>query len=226
MTDTWYYGAEDKAVGPLSLIDLKAILAREFDARNLLVWRSGFTQWQKADTVPELEAFVIKPPPIPPSTPSGTQLPLDQTLRVDNQEPGSGAPNIRAQAPQLYGLHSIGDGNGDSDWRHSLSHTFQRVYIAPRLRDNSGSWRQDFVSGGMDTCVRNQESISDAKPLSLSKDVINRYCSCYMNTLADTVTYGEVKAAAKDGGGALKTKVDSADAKCIDQMRRSLLGGH
>jgi YidC/Oxa1 family membrane protein insertase len=75
--DNWYYAAGDKAVGPLSLVDLTAILSRVSDAENVLVWRTGFDQWQRAATVSELAAIVIKslnPPPLPPPLP---RLPPD-----------------------------------------------------------------------------------------------------------------------------------------------------
>ena len=56
-------------------------------------------------------------------------------------------------------------------------------------------------------------------------DVISKYCSCYMNTLADTITYGDRNAIVKDGIGVLQKEVGAANASCIDKMRRSLLGG-
>jgi uncharacterized membrane protein YhaH (DUF805 family) len=70
MSDIWYYSDGNKPVGPLSLADLTAILSRVAGAKNLLVWCDGFEQWQRAETVPELVAFIIKPtqpPPLPSS---------------------------------------------------------------------------------------------------------------------------------------------------------------
>jgi hypothetical protein len=69
MTDSWYYAAGDKSVGPLSLADLTTILSRASNAKDVLVWRAGFEQWQRAATVAELAAFVIKPPKPPPLPP-------------------------------------------------------------------------------------------------------------------------------------------------------------
>jgi hypothetical protein len=51
--------------------------------------------------------------------------------------------------------------------------------------------------------------------ISLSNDVISKYCSCYMNTLADTITYGDRNAIAKDGIGVLQKEVGAANASCI-----------
>ena len=73
MSDVWYYAEGQKSVGPLSLADLTAILSRVSNAKDVLVWRDGFEQWQRAATVAELAAFVNrppKPPPLPPSPPS------------------------------------------------------------------------------------------------------------------------------------------------------------
>ena len=67
MSDIWYYAQGDDPVGPLSLADLKAILSRVSDAKNVLVWRRGFAEWKKAENVTELAAVVIRPPPIKPN---------------------------------------------------------------------------------------------------------------------------------------------------------------
>jgi hypothetical protein len=51
MSDVWYYAEGEKSVGPLSLADLTAILSRVSNAKDVLVWRDGFEQWQRAATV-------------------------------------------------------------------------------------------------------------------------------------------------------------------------------
>jgi hypothetical protein len=56
----WYYSDGDEPVGPVSLADLTAILSRIANAKNLLIWRDGFEEWQRAETVPEC-GFIIKP---------------------------------------------------------------------------------------------------------------------------------------------------------------------
>jgi uncharacterized protein DUF2569/uncharacterized protein DUF4339 len=69
MDAIWYYAEGDKAVGPLSLPDITAILSRVSDARNVFVWRDGFPNWIKAEDVPDLAPYVIKPPASPVSPP-------------------------------------------------------------------------------------------------------------------------------------------------------------
>src|SRR5262249_47484268 len=160
MTDIWYYAGGGKAVGPLSLTDLTAMLSHDLDPTNVLIWRAGFKQWQRAETVPELEAFVIKPPPLPPSLQSGAQLPFDQTLRVDNQDRDLAAHRLSERRNYTGSIVSvmviaivIGGIRYFTHSNASISHPDSAII--------SGGWRQDFVSGGMDTCVRKQESDSD-----------------------------------------------------------------
>jgi hypothetical protein len=66
MSDAWYYAEGDKAVGPVTLADLKKLLSLVSNAKDVLVWKPGFANWEKAETVPDL-ALVPKPPPIPRS---------------------------------------------------------------------------------------------------------------------------------------------------------------
>src|SRR5271156_4468875 len=73
MDDLWYYAEGDKSVGPLSLSDMTAILSRVSDARNVFVWREGFANWIKAENVPDLAPYVIRPPASPISPPLGLQ---------------------------------------------------------------------------------------------------------------------------------------------------------
>ena len=66
MSDVWYYAEGDKSVGPLPLADLTAILSRVSNAKDVLVWRDGFSNWVKAENVPELASHVMKlQPPLP-----------------------------------------------------------------------------------------------------------------------------------------------------------------
>lgn len=67
--DIWYYAARDQSVGPISLSKLKQVLSRTSGAKDVLVWRDGFANWEKASSVPELADHVIKPPPLPAPPP-------------------------------------------------------------------------------------------------------------------------------------------------------------
>jgi uncharacterized RDD family membrane protein YckC len=72
---TWYYADGDKTVGPLTLADLRAILSRTPRAGSVLVWREGLEDWAIAESVPELAAHLVKPPPLPPVRSTTVRVP-------------------------------------------------------------------------------------------------------------------------------------------------------
>jgi uncharacterized RDD family membrane protein YckC len=65
MDKVWYYAAGEESVGPISLAELRAVLSRVSGANSALVWKHGFTDWVRADGVPELAPYLLKPPPLP-----------------------------------------------------------------------------------------------------------------------------------------------------------------
>jgi hypothetical protein len=68
MSDAWYYAEGDNAVGPITLVDLKKRLIFVSNAKDVLVWRAGFANWQSAGSVFDLALLPAqKPPPIPQS---------------------------------------------------------------------------------------------------------------------------------------------------------------
>jgi hypothetical protein len=73
MSDVWYYAEGPKTVGPISLAELGAILSLVSGATGVLVWRSGWSNWARAEDVKELAPFLIRPPPLP--TPHTEQEP-------------------------------------------------------------------------------------------------------------------------------------------------------
>jgi len=75
MDAIWYYAEGDKAVGPLSLPEMSAILSRVSDAGNVFVWRDGFPKWIKAENVPDLAPYAIKSAASPVSPPRRLQEP-------------------------------------------------------------------------------------------------------------------------------------------------------
>jgi hypothetical protein len=104
MSDGWYYADGDKSVGPLSLADLTAMLSRVSNAKDVLVWRTGFDQWQRAAAVAALAAIVIKPPNPPPLPAPLPRLPPDlqadpSMVRavIENHEDRPKYPRIRLE---------------------------------------------------------------------------------------------------------------------------------
>lgn len=65
MNDSWYFANKDQSVGPFKLAELQALLKQVPSWEGLLVWGKGFSQWQRAGSVPEILALFETPPPIP-----------------------------------------------------------------------------------------------------------------------------------------------------------------
>jgi len=78
--------------------------------------------------------------------------------------------------------------------------------------------------------MKKQENDPETKALSLSKDKLSKYCSCYMDRLADTVTFRdlhELKVASDTNSipPRFQNLVNAANDACLTAFRRSLLGG-
>jgi hypothetical protein len=81
MNKRWHYAENGKSTGPFSLEELKSILQRFSNWREVLVWREGDDQWQKAGSISDFADMRAAPPPIPKNqlrkttTPSPPQAP-------------------------------------------------------------------------------------------------------------------------------------------------------
>lgn len=54
MCDAWFLAGADKAVGPLSIEELRRTLHLLKDWKERLVWHSSLNEWRKAGTMPDL----------------------------------------------------------------------------------------------------------------------------------------------------------------------------
>lgn len=63
MIQSWYFANKNQTVGPFKLAELKALLEQVAGWEGLMVWGSGFSQWQRAGSVPEILALFQVPPP-------------------------------------------------------------------------------------------------------------------------------------------------------------------
>ena len=61
----WHYAKGEKTFGPLDLKEIQVVLSQISDPRNVLVWKIGFKDWERAENVPEITPFIDKPPPLP-----------------------------------------------------------------------------------------------------------------------------------------------------------------
>ena len=64
MIESWYFANKDQPVGPFKRAELKVLLERATGWEELMVWRTGFSQWQRAGSVLEILALFQTPPPI------------------------------------------------------------------------------------------------------------------------------------------------------------------
>jgi len=113
MDNTWYYAEGDKTVGPLSLTDIRTILSRVSNAGSVFVWRDGFTTWVRADSVPELAPYVVKPPPLPvsqrtvPPAPPAKILPRDADVTTQVRRSSSDLHPWRRYFARMFDLNAF-----------------------------------------------------------------------------------------------------------------------
>jgi Protein of unknown function (DUF2569)/GYF domain 2 len=118
----WHYAEGEKTFGPTDLKEIQVVLSQISDPRNLLVWKVGFKDWERAGNVPELAEFIDKPPPLPQTSQprrSGNSQQQEQTtlskpepLSTDPKLTGIGGWLILVALGQIFGpikfLVSIG----------------------------------------------------------------------------------------------------------------------
>jgi hypothetical protein len=222
--DMWYYAQSGKSVGPVSLSDLRTVFSGILTAENILVWRTGFPEWVRAGDVAQLATFfkeqssALLPPVIPIAERASHNSASSGKMRTI-------AGSVASVAAMVVAAASM----------RALSHP---ATTAPRPTPNpatliSGETRNSFVSGAIETCMKRQEDDPDTKAMSLTKDRLSKYCSCYANKLADATTFGELTKFVNltDAGKqeimmtTFKGRIDAAGDACITEFRKSLLGG-
>jgi hypothetical protein len=69
MSELWFYAEGEEQRGPVSPAELIAHLSKLVDPQKALIWRHGFEEWQRVETVVEIARQVMRPPPLRPRTP-------------------------------------------------------------------------------------------------------------------------------------------------------------
>ncbi len=212
MTDVWYYAQRDKPVGPVSLAELNAFLARSAKSEDVLVWQDGFLGWTEAGKVPQLATSTRSRIPPRPIT---TELASTSTNSAHKRK----NKVISSVVATAVGLMVLGGMRGLSQSSGGISAPDPGILIYGKTRDS-------FVTAGLETCMNKQENDPDNKSLGLSRDKAGKYCSCYMNRLADTMTFGDLKDVPREGSifHRFQAKIEKASEICISELRRSLLG--
>lgn len=210
MTDAWFYVQNGKQSGPISLDELRGVLSKHANVENFFVWRPGFQDWAHVNRVTELTPYLKLAPTGPP--------PLDRP-RKETQPPEIKANkhprSITGSIVSLIVIAAVIAGI-----RHFRSSHLDTATI-------SGDSRTQFVAEGIKSCMQKQENSPKNKSLSLSKETLSKYCSCYMNALADVTNYGDLRLLAKSDlpSPEIKKKLSEAETTCSRKMMRSLLGG-
>lgn len=76
MIESWYFANKGQTVGPFKLAELKALLEQATAWEELMVWGTGFSQWQRAGSVQKILALFETPPPSPAT--SGSEFRKDR----------------------------------------------------------------------------------------------------------------------------------------------------
>jgi hypothetical protein len=198
MTSLWYYANNDQQIGPLTFAELQAALSVMSEPHKALVWHTGLDSWREAQQVHELSTIV------PQSANPGTEI-------KPKQRPQRTWGGILTTVVVVGGLAAI---------RHLPS-------TEPALSGPiTGKTREGFIREGHSSCLKKQEGDASARSLSLSREILSGYCSCYINALADLTTYDDVKIAAKDSAipSIMKQKIDKVEPTCLDKFQRKLMG--
>jgi hypothetical protein len=221
MSDVWYYAEGNRPIGPFTLGQLILVLSSFSEAENILVWRDGFSNWIEAANVapiaahltPEKTALLANLPSVPVGGRGTAEATFPGPKRRSRNLTASIVSMILI-ALAIGGVRYITYSNlpkSSFDYNSAIS----------------GKARDSFVSEGINSCISKQENDPDNKSLSLSRDVLSKYCSCYMNALADITIYADLRDVSTPSsiGPAFRKKIAAADASCTDKLRRSLLGG-
>jgi hypothetical protein len=104
MDDVWYYAASNQSAGPVSLAKLIQVLSQTTNAKDVLVWRDGFANWEKASSVSELAGHVIKPPPLPAPPPPLPRRPLASPPPTIASDSRSSEQVVSKEENELVGI--------------------------------------------------------------------------------------------------------------------------
>jgi hypothetical protein len=224
MEGFWYYANGDKPVGPLTFAELRSALTRLSQPHSVLVWHASFDNWRQAQNIPEIRSIARN---LPYPEPAKGEL-------VIEPRPEYGSKSVEQK-----------DQSHPATWRKvggtlmtivvfvtasTIVRTLTRSVPNPAKPDIaspiSGKLREDFIMAGRETCMKKQESESVNKSLRLSREALMGYCSCYMDALADSMTYGDLDKAPRDGkiSPEMQKKIDKASPPCWESLQRRLMG--
>ena len=98
ISDFWYIADKNGEIGPVTFKELKASLATRQNTSDVFVWCKKFSDWVRADDVPELRSQTATPPP--PALHSNTK-------RANWREP-SDTTNSQTKSVVMAALAGLG----------------------------------------------------------------------------------------------------------------------
>jgi len=221
MADVWYYAHDGKQIGPLTLSELRTKLSSISGAKSILVWSYNYSNWTAAGEVSQLAPYLdinnrrmlnLNTPPL--------SVLVDERQQT---EPRNGTPKRRRDfTGSIVTLVLIAVAISGARYLVHLSRREPQLNLASKI---SGNDRKAFVEEGIKSCLKKQEGSPENRSLSLSRETLQKYCSCYVTLIADATTYEDLKNSS-NVSSSFREKIATADATCGDRMRRSLLGGN
>lgn len=205
MTALWYYSNCDQPIGPLTFTELQAALLLMPEPHKVLVWHTDLDSWREAQYIAELSTVVSETARNPKAEISSTKTP--------RRAWGGVMTTVVVVAGLAAARHLPSSGPDPNS-------------------PISGKTKEVFVSEANASCLRKQENDPSNKALSLTRETLVGFCSCYVNALAASISYGELKAIGeeknlpKDGTlpPQLKSKADKLSAPCWDDIQKKLMG--
>jgi hypothetical protein len=221
MEGFWYYAIENKPVGPLTFAQLTVALSGLSEPRSVLLWNASFDSWREARDVPEILAIMPDLTHPPPLQAEFLEQPWTGTER-DLKKGGPQKTGWRKTAGTALSVVIFGISFG-------VVREFTRSTTGPKpdLKSPiSGPARGAFTKAGMESCLKKQESSPENKALRLSRETLVSYCSCYVDALANSTTFGDLNNYPNDGTipPEMQEKINKASPPCWEGLQRKLMG--
>jgi hypothetical protein len=223
MEGFWYYAVENKPIGPLTFVQLTVTLSGLSNPRSVLLWHASFDRWREAREVPEILKIMpdlARPPPLQAEL--LVQAPTDYRTERDPKNNELQKTGWRKTAGTVLSVVVFAISFG-------VVREFGRSGTSPKLdlaEAISGPAKEAFTKAGMESCLRKQESAPDNKTLRLSRETLVSYCSCFLDALASSTTFGDLNNSSKDGiiSAEMQAKIDKAAPPCWEDIQKKLLG--
>lgn len=223
MEGNWYYTVEGKPVGPVSFVQLTVALSGMRDPNSALVWHASLDRWKAAREISEILAIM---PDLARQKPPQTELRIEPQRdyvsgRVDQKtEPRKSTWRKTAGTALSVTIFAIS---------YAVVREVTRSSTAPTTdltAPISGPAKEAFSKAATESCLKKQESDPENQALRLSRETLMSYCTCYVDALASSLTFGDLKNSPKDGSIApeMQAKINRAGPPCYEDLQRKLMG--